>query len=378
VRPWILDAMVALVALVGCRFELRVSATGDAGDLDARDARDARDAPDAPPGQLCLGDGAFRVCVDTPTTPYEVQGTANTGIDTDANPPECTFVAAANGPSLCVLAATTITISDNVLFARGAHPLVLFASETITIGKGVDVGSHQSGQALGAGADSTACVAGGGAGSDNNGGDGGAGGSFGTKGGDGGAGGGTATGDRAGATSAATFLRGGCPGDAGGDGGNNTGGAGNHGGGAVLLLAGTGITITGFVNASGGGGNAGQASKGGGGGGGSGGMIAMSAPSVTVDGNLLANGGGGGGGADSNTNATPGKDADPTMPTKATGGGSGGGNGGNGAAGAGGTTNAGNTGPSGDGAGGAGGGLGVIRVLSGQTVGGTSSPIPTS
>ena len=376
--------MVCLV-VAGCSFNpLAQALDARRGDTpgsngDARATPDGPGAPDAPAGTSCLGAGAFRVCVPTPTLPYAVHGVTNTGIDTDATGTPCTFVTPASGPTWCVVAGTTITIDEDILFGSGSHPLVLFATDTIEIGRGVDVGSHATGQAHGAGADSALCSAGSGAGSGGGGGAGGAGGSFGTKGGNGGAGGGTSNGDTAGQTTPADTLRGGCPGDDGGNGGGSTGGGGNHGGGAVLLLAGSSITITGYVNASGGGGGGGRASKGGGGGGGSGGMIAMAAPTITVTGKLAADGGGGGGGASMAGAGGHGFDPDPTMPLQAAGGGSdGGGQSGAGAAGAAGATPASSTGSSGDGAGGGGGGLGAIRILSGQTVGGTSSPTPTS
>ena len=360
---------MALV-LAGCSFgpaRGTIDATGGDGP-----------AIDAVADQVCLGSGAFEVCVPRPTSSYDVTGGSNTAIDTDAGPVECTFVAQDTRPTLCVIAATTIAIDAGTLFVSGSHPVVLFATDAIHVGSGVDVGSHQSGQAVGAGADATACTPGGGAGNDSNGGDGGAGGSFGTTGGNGGAGGGTSNGDAAGGTSAADVLRGGCAGDGGGDGGSGKGGNGDHGGGAILLLAGNAITITGFVDASGGGGNGGKKGGGGGGGGGSGGMSAMSAPAMTVTGTLAANGGGGGGGASNGTDGSPGSDPDPTQPlADAAGGPAGGGQAGPGAAGAAGATAAGNTGDvSNDGAGGAGGGLGVIRVLSGQTLDGISSPVP--
>ena len=258
---WLLLAMLA-----GCDFERGGGAVPGDGP-DAAPPKDTPDAPDAPPSQVCLGDGEFRICVDEPTMPFSV-GATNPTIDTDADPPECTFVSQPDRPSLCVIAATTITIDDSILFVTGSHPLVLLARDTIRIGRGVDVSSHQMGPATGAGFDSAACDASGNGGNDNNGGDGGAGGSFGSVGGNGGAAGGTSQGPSAGAvTTPALFLRGGCKGGNGGNGnGGGTGGAGNHGGGAVLLLAGQSIAIDGFVNASGGGGGRGLNSKGGGGG----------------------------------------------------------------------------------------------------------------
>jgi hypothetical protein len=98
------------------------------------------------------------------------------------------------------------------------------------------------------------------------------------------------------AGAAPTGLRAGCRGGFGGSGGGgSTVGVGGRGGGAVYLIAGTEIQISGLVTAYGGGGGGGD-EKGGGAGGGSGGMIGLDAPVVTVaaSGAVAANGGGGG------------------------------------------------------------------------------------
>lgn len=368
------------LVLAGCTFHQPADHGGGDDAVKPPDTPMTADAEvDGPANLLCLGSGNFRVCIPPPQQPFAVVGATNTGIDTDTQPNPCIFIDQPAGqPKLCVIAGTTINIDANILFAGGSHPLVLFATTTLEIGNGVDVGSHINGQAIGAGFDSVSCVAGSGAGSNNSGGGGGAGGSFSTNGGTGGDGGNhAANGDAAGATSIqTTFLRGGCKGGNGGNGDPASGGGGNHGGGAVLLLAGTSITITGFVNASGGGGSAGKSGKGGGGGGGSGGMIAMSSQAVNVSGQLVANGGGGGGGGDGGQAGANGHDPIATMPAAAAGGGSGAGGATAGAAGATQGNTAGNTPDSQSGAGGGGGGLGQIRILSGQTVGGTSSPTP--
>jgi hypothetical protein len=372
-------SLALLLGLGGCRSLLGVEDpilvdSGTGGDGVVTDAD-----PDAPPGALCLGAGEFRVCVPPPTQPFAVTGATNTGLDTDDPNSGCTPVSQGTRPDLCVIAATTITIDANILFAQGSHPFVLFAADTIQIGSGVDVGSHAQGQALGAGADSAACNPSTDGGSDVNGAGGGGGGSLGSKGGNGGDSDGANGGAAAVASPPSPFLRGGCRGADGGDGSTGSGGAGFHGGGAVLLLAGTSISIAGFVNASGGGGTRGIGSKGGGGGGGSGGMIAMSAPAITVTGKLMANGGGGGGGANSSNDGNDGSDpniANPTSP--ASGGQGGGGAAGKGANGAAGNTAAANAQNASEGAGGGGGGVGEIRILSGQTISGTSSPMASS
>src|SRR5574337_115692 len=176
------------IVLAGCGFRSPSGLAGDAGG----DAPPPDAAPDTSgsPNQSCFGSGAFEVCVPTPTTPFAVHGPANTGIDTDSATSPCIYVAQPNRPSLCVIAATTITIDENILYLSGSHPAVLFALDAIHVGKGVDVGSHANGQANGAGSNAAACLPASGAGSNVNGGDGGAGGSFGSSGGNGGAGGG--------------------------------------------------------------------------------------------------------------------------------------------------------------------------------------------
>lgn len=102
------------------------------------------------------------------------------------------------------------------------------------------------------------------------------------------------------------MLRGGCPGGIGGGGANDVtslGPAGGSSGGAVYLIAGDAITLTGHVFASGEGGRARSGSTGfmdGGAGGGSGGMIGLNAPTITIAGIVAANGGAGSGGGDYN------------------------------------------------------------------------------
>lgn len=375
---------------------------------------------DMPPGDAgpCAGMAITSkflgsVCLAAaPTSPLSLSGaTVNT-----ANIPtgSCTqLVPQSGGPALCVLAGTMIEIAAGATVravgvnpvgstAAWTNPLVLIATQTITIAGTFDASSHFSetvgGQpALGAGARTIAgCFAtgvDGPAGSGNNGGGGGAGGSFGTVGGVGGNGGNnnnTGHGSPA-ATMAPTLLAGGCPGGHGGDGagGMVSGGAGGNPGGAVYLLAGQSIVVSGKLNASGAGGVGGiegNNSSGGGGGGGAGGLVVLEAPQVSVTGTVFANGGGGGAGAgnvgDGNDNGKPGVDPAAATPAAPGGGGtSGGGNGGAGAAGtaaaAAGNKGGGNAPQSAGGGGG--GGAGVIRVLgpSPTSIGGTVSPPAT-
>jgi hypothetical protein len=354
------------------------------------------------------------VCLSTaPTTALSLSG--STTVNT-ANVPtgSCTqLVPQSGGPALCVLAGTTIDIAAGATLravgvnpigstAAGTNPLVLIATQTITISGTLDVSSHSNetvggAPALGAGARTTAgCFAtgvDGPAGSGSNGGGGGAGGSFGTVGGLGGNGGNNNNTGHGSPTAAMapTYLVGGCPGGHGGDGAGGliSGGAGGNPGGAVYLLAGRSILVAGKLNASGAGGVGGvegNNSSGGGGGGGAGGLIVLEAPQVSVTGAVFANGGGGGAGAgnigDGSDNGKPGSDPATALTVAPGGGGtSGGGNGGAGAAG----TTAAVAGNKGGGnapesaGGGGGGAAGVIRVLGApaSSIGGTVSPPAT-
>jgi hypothetical protein len=295
------------------------------------------------------------------------------------------------GASLCLITARALTLASMTrLTGLGPNPLLLVATETMTIDGTIDVASRLGAPQPGAGADMTcASPAGSNATQIDGAGGGGAGGSFGTNGGNGGTGrtpnqatqGGTAP-----AAQIPTTLRGGCAGGRGGqaDGGGGEG-VGGAGGGAVYLIAGSSITISGAINASGSGGaqgTDGQFASGGAGGGGSGGMIGLDAPSISVTGMVFANGGGGGGGGGDSPDrhGQPGATATLALvpANGGPGGNGGGGRGGEGSVldGAGATANNG-TNPYCAGGGG-GGGAGVIRVygVAPSSLGGMISPPP--
>jgi hypothetical protein len=358
--------VVLAASLAGCNFShgvLPADAPGP-GD-DASDAANVLDdaAIDAPP-ELCFGTDPITICFEQPlTTPLVV--TTRT-IDTGGT--DCMAYTSPQSVDACVLAGSSITIDAGVtLTGQGEKPLILVSASTITIAGGgtVDVASRR-GQPLGAGADMPGCSDGTAPSGTVSQVGGGWGGSFGAKGGDGGDG----SGDNGGKASAAIVpatLRGGCPGS---DGANSdvAGGRG-HGGGAVALIAKSAIQIAGIVNASGsagGGGQQGVGSSGGGGGGGSGGMIRLDAMTVTVSGQVFANGGGGGEGASSSNDGGAGLES--TAPGGAGAGGSGGaGSGGDGGSGSfadmiGGFTGANGSNISGSGGGG-GGSAGVIQLV---------------
>jgi len=260
--------------------------------------------------QFCYGAGLLRVCFGS--LPI---GNINLPIGgvLDTSGAGCNFVVGQQGgPQLCVISGTNLTVTGN-LVAVGTRPLMLVATDTITVvGQGsIDVSSVSGGGArTGAGGNASECSLSTKGQNDQGGAGGGAGGSFGTAGGKGGTGDqndngpGRADGGNPGNTQTnPTVLRGGC---AGGDGGNGNsgdpralGGEGGEGGGAVYLIAATRIAIEGNVFASGAGGRVTIGSNGrleGAGGGGSGGMVVLDAPTIQVSGRVVANGGAGGGG----------------------------------------------------------------------------------
>jgi hypothetical protein len=290
---------------------------------------DADIAIDMDPGidaRLCYG-GPHEICLMTlPSGARTLPAT----IDTDS---QCDQVESpAGGIPLCVVSGAQITI-DNTR-AEGSRPLVIVATESITITGNLDASSKR-GSTAGAGANSAACVRTNIDGEDDGGGGGGGGGGgFGASGGNaglgdtnrsnGGGAGTEATGGTGGAMSISAFIRGGCRGGDGGstNGGNggsqqgNNHGSGSNGGGAVYLIAGSTISVqaNGAIYASGAGGDGGNDTSGGGGGGGSGGLVGLDAPTIAVMGRIAANGGGGGGGAGSTDGGDGGDGAQPGTP----------------------------------------------------------------
>jgi len=360
---------VVLVLCAGCSFTPPTAAPDDGSDSDGDSSRCFGVAPSF---QFCLTeDPPDTFSVGTPTTLDTSTTTDCTALPT---PPA--------GVTVCLRAAKTITISSTLL-VTGPNPLVLLATEALTIPGIIDVSSKHGAQ-TGAGANATACNSGTPATVGANGGGGAGGGSFGTKGGDGARGDdGNIPNGTAGAAASLPvgLLRGGCKGGTGGNGAAGAqGGGGGDGGGAVYLLSGGAINISGKILASGAGGSEGVNSRAGAGGGGSGGMIVLFAGTTmnVATATIVATGGGGGEGADNSNPCDPGDDPDPDLPLVPALGGQGGcgagGNGGNGAV----AITEGAPGvQAGDAGGGGGGGGGVIRVLSThQLTGATVSPPP--
>ena len=376
-----------LIALGGCDglFGIHDSVPrGDASNVGG-DGKVFMDAPaDA---RACWATGIPDLCFATPPS-GDVPLTGALDTTTDAR---CSSSFSAN----CVIAGGKIDV--DTLLVNGARPLVLVASDTLTVTGKLDVASHVSTPAKsGPGAVAATCHPFGQPVPDKNGTNGTGGGAGGSYGNTGGAGGGNDSGAHGGATSTAVDgnrFAAGCRGEDGAS--ANPGppmiyGLGGAGGGAAYLVGGNAITIAGVVNASGAGGfggecvtpcnNSADGEAHGGGGGGAGGMIVLEAPSIANTGSIFADGGGGGEGASHSTSGASGQD--PLGATAALGGsaegshhGGPGGAGGHGAAvvGAGGV---GTTEYSGGGGGGGGGGVGKIVVYGGGTLTGNVSPTP--
>jgi len=373
---------LVVLALCGCRGILGIhDPVLQADDVGPPSDGSGSDTPGdtLPPG--CYGATGWLLCLDAPpTAAIDLTGTIDTGVS-----PLCLAAVPqswldAGQPDACVVAGATITSSAEVT-VTGARPLVLVANSQLQLASTaiLDIASHRVG-GLGPAANAAACITGGNGGNSANGGGGASGGSFTQPGGNGGDGAGAGGGGNLATVPVPDVLRGGCPGGRGGTG--NAGSAvGGPSGGAVYLVAGSSISITGFVNASGAGGTGGTG-RGGGGGGGAGGMIVLAAPLIDVLGIMLANGGGGAEGGSDAAAGGNGQDPDPTLPMFPANGGAGGSSSaGDGGAGAAATVGAGNgknaAGGNSSGGGGGGGSVGVIRVLSGQQLAGNRiSPPP--
>ncbi|MEM9069707.1 MAG: hypothetical protein AAGE52_14440 [Myxococcota bacterium] len=201
--------------------------------------------------------------------------TFDTDDDCDGRTPigECTAVDVFDSPDVCVCRSRRFRVGGR-LNVTGSRALAIFASETLLVRGILDASGN--GSASGPGA--AFRYASGASGQS-----GGAGGSYASSG----------AGPSASTYGSAALipLQGGMDGQ-GGCGGTLGGG----GGGALQLVAGERLEVTGVINVGGGGGRGGRLSTScnGGGGGGSGGAVLLEAPEVEVTGTVAANGGGGG------------------------------------------------------------------------------------
>ena len=288
------------------------------------------------PDSLCLGTGYLRVCIPNEKVPSLVDlNLSTTGLyDTDLTTTCGSVQAQIGGPDVCVVALRNLTIpGGRGLVGVGGRPLALVATESITIVGDLDVSSRGNSKGAGsidvASPDCTQPDPGDLGVSNSEGSGGGAGGSLKTGGGAGGAGDGGVAGGVATDAHAVATVRGGCRGADGAPYATATPGAGGYGGGAVYLIAGGTLTISGTINASGSGGGAAQP-RAGGGGGGSGGFIGLDAKvfSIQPTARIFASGGSGSSGGGATTSSSPGEEATPTADpvgrTGVDGGGSGG------------------------------------------------------
>ena len=357
----IVRSVVVIALATGCNFNPLPGDNPRDGALpDITPPFDSTPGVDGTAEMPCFGPAGWEVCLSAvPTNMVTIAGSLNTTTDGKCADPVPASWAAAGQPDACIIIGQRIDVTGTEVVVTGGRPLVLVASETITIAGILDVGSHRDPTSVGPGSPSADCTTGQAPETENAGGGGGAGGSFmteGGRGGDGDADDRDADGGSPG--NAATLpdkLRAGCRGQAGAQGGGATG----HGGGAVYLLAGQSI-MGGRIDASGGGAVEGGP-RSGGSGAGSGGMVVLYAPSIELA-SINANGGGGASGANTPNSGDSGDDADVTAPTTAADGGEGaGGKGGDGNAGAAGPES-GSDGAATVGGGGGGGGAGAIRA----------------
>jgi len=307
-RGALLLALTGCSSLFGLHEPSRTDASVDAGDGPTGDA------------SQCFGRGDLTVCMVTlPGVPVQLPAT----IDTSSSP-VCTSGVGwlhAGQPDACFIVGTNIMQSGTTV-VTGARPLVIVATDSIAITGLLDASSH-SGGTRGPGANSPSCAAFASAPQPStSGAGGGAGGTFATTGGTGGGGdvGLFPGGMPAAAVGVPATLRGGCAGQVGGAGQSALKLAiPGDGGGALYLLGGTTITLTGARIAANGAGSVAGGDRSGGGGGGAGGMIVIDAPSIqTTNSFVSANGGGGSSGADgtSGPSGKDGLDPDPATPTQ--------------------------------------------------------------
>ena len=321
--------------------------------------------------QLCFG-SFVRVCFDSAADlPTEARHWGDDGNDAQIDTDVASVCDQHNDQKAgyCVITGAGMTFAQTKTFiARGSKPLVLLSTSAVRVEGTIDV-SGELGNAAGAnpvGQCTGATPAMGNSG--------GAGGSFAGRGGNGGQ-----VNAPAGSSIAAprlngfpSTLRGGCSGQA-GDKTDSPATFGGSGGGAVAIIA-PSLSLDGAIIAPGSGGSGGPTAFTGGGGGGSGGMIVLDVPMAGMvrgpNAILVANGGGGGEGGDGSSAGSSGFSS--AVPTPAAPGGgtpeAGGGNfsGGNGGDGSAGAEIDGSASPggvqNGGGGGGGGGGAGFVHA----------------
>jgi hypothetical protein len=317
--------LVVLFLLSSCGFPSLPSL----GSSDAHGGTDGNTGSDGSmataDAQQCFGTGVYTVCLAAlPTLAVTISDGAilDTATSTSCLPAQPAGWTTGGQPAACFVVGTNLTVSN--VRVIGSRPLVLVATNQLTITGTVDGASHLSPFGTGPGVPFSGCPTFLSAPADGtSGAGGGAGATFITRGGNGGVG--NASSAVAGGTSplaettGPTRLRPGCVGQNGGTGSTNGGlGGGGLAGGVIYLVAGSTISLgpNAILNVSGSGGSGGH-TRAGGGGGGSGGMLVLYAPTISAMGaKLVANGGAGGtGGAGSSTSSPSGSDPTGTSPS---------------------------------------------------------------
>jgi len=238
--PMRMLGLLTCVGLAGCTFG------------SAKPSGDAEVPPDIGEPQRCFGAGLGKLCLKSePTMPRTLSGTIDTGVDTS-----CDEIKDLDGISVCVVAGTTVQVMD--YRGVGPRPLVIVASDKLTVAGTLDVGSRRGEAMSGAGAATAMCTAPTPPEDDAGGAGGGAGGSFAGAGGDGGRGDQDNNGGKAGpgiggihATQGPpTLLRAGCRGGNGGMGaaGTTFGNGGLGGGAGYVYVRGTFATPAGLLS----------------------------------------------------------------------------------------------------------------------------------
>ncbi len=276
-----------------------------------------------PPSALHQGSGLFTI--NGNITINTTEGTIR-GPNGEVTLPSGHGVYTSSDHAYLVYYGGSLTIAQGAkLRLVGKRPLIIAASDTVTIAGTIDLSAQGRNPGAGGGVGGNAKTSGqpaaGSVCEQSSAGEargsqkatGGAGGSFGGHGGAGGHG-------PPGRAPCKPQLLKTLVGGTGGGGGARTGGAGGGGGGALQISAWRTIviTVTGTIHAGGGGGEGGKGIvfgfSGSGGGGGSGGAILLEAPTVENSGTLLANGGGGGGGGAGWVGTDDGDDGDDAPP----------------------------------------------------------------
>jgi len=330
------------------------------------------DVAHLPPGSEDAGDSSVAISdnVSIDTTLLTVEGGVSAALEA---------VAQEGGPELAVWRVASLSIAATATVRiTGERALVVVSSGGIVVDGLVDASA--TGAAKGPGAQASGAGGAGQSAGEFFGG--GGGGGFGSAGGRGGStegASGGAVGVFFGDATQTTLLAGSGGGSAAVAANCETTGGGGGGGLQLTSFSGIAVSASGIVSASGGGGSGGRPCGvvgGPGAGGGSGGALYFEAPTVRIDGLVVANGGGGGGGSGDDGDEPGQAGADGAAPTLGKGGNAGndGGRGGDGGRAAALAENGRNNDTENGAGGGAGGGVGRITIEGAKQGDGAASP----